>query len=631
MKLKKRSVFFLLSAIALIVIMASASNTKTAVGVGTGDGYGGKNAITVTLALTDGVIVKASVEGPKETPGIGSVAVERMPVAMVQHNSIGVDGVSGATVSSTGILKAAEAALIAAGVNPDNYRASASSQQGSDETYEADVAIIGAGGAGMVAAIVAADAGKSVVLVEKQSIVGGNSARSTGGMNATHTPEQDGNEFKEKAGVERTLSVAAEKWADHATITALANKVREQWTAWQAAPKGYFDTVELMQLDTLIGGRGINDPALVETLCMGTADAVKWLKTVGIDLTSVGAFGGASVKRIHRPLNEEKRVVSVGTYMVPRLEAACRARANIKIVTDTTANAILTDDAGAVSGIAATGKAGNKVTVSAKAVILAAGGFGANLEMIAKLKPALAGFMTTNAPSVTGEGIAMVQALGAAAVHMDQIQIHPTVQFDSAALITEGLRGDGAILVNSEGKRFIDETGTRDVVSAAEIAQPGSFSWLVVDQRMADASAVIKGYINRGFTRQGDTYESLAAAMEAPADVFAKTMSDWNGYVANRSDPDFGRTSFASPLDQAPYYAIKVTAGIHHTMGGLKIDPYARVLKEDGSPIPGLFAAGEITGGVHGGNRLGGNAVADFVVFGRIAGRSAAMGVPANP
>ena len=623
----KRTVFFLLAAVVLIVVAVSTSGTKSAVGVGTGDGYGGKDAIKVTLALTDGVITRASAEGPRETQGVGSVAIERMPAAMVQGNTIQVDGVSGATVSSTGILKAAEAALIAAGANPDAYRGSASGQKTADQSYKADVAVIGAGGAGMVAAIVAADAGKSVVLVEKQSIVGGNSARSTGGMNATHTPEQDKNEFKEKAGVERTLSVAAEKWADHAVITALANTVREQWTAWQADPRGYFDSVELMQLDTLIGGRGINDPALVETLCAGTADAVEWLKTVSIDLTSVGAFGGASVKRIHRPLNEEKKVVSVGAYMVPRLEAACRARANITILTDTTANSILTDEAGAVSGVAATGKAGGKITISSKAVVLAAGGFGANLDMIAKLKPALTGFMTTNAPSIMGEGIAMGQALGAAAVHMDQIQIHPTVQFDSAALITEGLRGDGAILVNGEGKRFIDETGTRDVVSAAEIAQPGSFSWLVVDQRMVDASAVIKGYINRGFTRQGDTYEALGKAIDVPAEAFDKTMNDWNGYVANRSDPDFGRTSFAAPLDQSPYYAIKVTAGIHHTMGGLKIDSKARVLKEDGSPIPGLFAAGEITGGVHGGNRLGGNAVADFVIFGRIAGQSAAGGL----
>ena len=620
----KKIVFLSLVVVVLAVILLRPSQDDgLVVSVGTGDGYGGKGSITVTLTLEDGKIVRASAQGPKETQGVGSVAIERMPAAMIEADTIHVDGVSGATVSSTGIIQAAEAALLAAGVDPASHR-SAAARDVLDVAYDADVAIVGAGGAGMVAAIVAADAGKTVVLIEKQSIVGGNSARSTGGMNATHTPAQDANEFKESAGVERTLNVAAEKWADHEAISALAATVREQWAAWQAEPKGYFDSVELMQLDTLIGGHGINDPALVAALCLGTADAIEWLKGVGIDLKSVGAFGGASVKRIHRPLNEEGKVVSVGAYMIPRLEAACKAREKIRILTDTTVRSILTDAAGAVSGLTATGKGGEAVTISAKAVVLAAGGFGANLDMIAKLKPALSGFMTTNAPSIMGEGIAMGQELGAAVADMDQIQIHPTVQADSAALITEGLRGDGAILVNSEGERFIDETGTRDVVSAAEIAQPGSFSWLIVDQKMVDASAVIKGYIGRGFTFEGDSFEALGEAIGVPTDTFAKTMADWNAYVAARSDPDHGRASFAAPLDTAPFYAIKVTAGIHHTMGGLKIDPQARVLREDGSPIPGLFAAGEIVGGVHGGNRLGGNAVADFVVFGRIAGQSAA-------
>ena len=141
---------------------------------------------------------------------------------------------------------------------------------------------------------------------------------------------------------------------------------------------------------------------------------------------------------------------------------------------------------------------------------------------------------------------------------------------------------------------------------------------------MADASSVIKGYISRGYTLQGDTYEALAKVIDVPESEFAKTLNTWNKYVTERKDPDFNRTSFANPLDKAPFYAIKVTAGIHHTMGGLKIDSSARVLKGNGDAIPGLYAAGEITGGVHGGNRLGGNAVADFVIFGRIAGQSAA-------
>ena len=202
--------------------------------------------------------------------------------------------------------------------------------------------------------------------------------------------------------------------------------------------------------------------------------------------------------------------------------------------------------------------------------------------------------------------------------------IHPTVQYDSSNLITEGLRGDGAILVNTNGKRFIDEVLARDVVSKAEIEQPNSFAYLIIDQKMVDESLLIQGYIAKGYSFKGDTYEALAKEINIPADEFVKTMNAWNSYVQNRNDPDFGRTSFINPLDKAPFYAIKVTPGIHHTMGGLRIDGRTRVLKGNGEAIPGLFAAGEVTGGVHGGNRLGGTAVSDFVVYGRIAGQEAA-------
>ena len=373
----------------------------------------------------------------------------------------------------------------------------------------------------------------------------------------------------------------------------------------------------------MIGGKGINDPELVNTLVNNSADAIEWLRTQNIDLTNVGAFGGASVKRIHRPVDAEGKTLSVGAYTVPLLEEAVKARDNIQLLLDTTAEEILTVD-GAACGVRATGKTGNTVTVLSGAVVLTTGGFGGNLDMVVQYKPELEGFMTTNASGIQGQGILMAQAIGADVVDLDQIQIHPTVQADTASLITEGLRGDGAILVNANGERFIDEVGTRDVVSAAEIAQPGSFSWLVVDQKMVDASSVIQGYIKRDLMRSGDTYEALAEALEIPADAFAETMNTWNGYVAEKNDPDFGRTSFAQPLDTAPFYAVKVTAGIHHTMGGLKIDPETHVINTDGEIIPGLFAAGEVTGGVHGGNRLGGNAVADFVVFGRIAGAEAA-------
>ncbi len=621
----KRRIISLLLAALLLLALVPAALADTATGTGTAKGYGGD--ITVTITLEDGVITDVQAVGDDETAGIGGNIIDEWPAAFVEANGI-VDTYTGATfagVTRPGFIEAARAALEDAGVNPDDYmREVADEAPAEDEAYEADVVIVGAGGAGMTAAITAAEAGKTVILLESQPAVGGNSVKSTGGMNAAVTNYQQGNDFDEAAGVEKTLKTAAESWADNEVITALAATVQEQWDAWQANPEGYFDSTELFALDTMIGGKGINDPELVNTLVNNSADAIEWLRGEGIDLTDVASFGGASVKRIHRPLNDEGKVISVGAYTVPLLEEGVAARDNILLLTDTTANEILTDETGAACGIAATGKTGNKIVVSAGAVVLTTGGFGANLDMVVQYKPELEGFMTTNASGIQGQGILMAQAIGADTVDMEQIQIHPTVQADTASLITEGLRGDGAVLINANGERFIDEVGTRDVVSAAEIAQPGSFSWLVVDQKMVDASSVIQGYIKKGFMISGDTYEDLAAALEIPADTFAATMETWNGYVAEKNDPDFGRTSFAQPLDTAPFYAVKVTAGIHHTMGGLKIDSETHVIDTDGEIIPGLFAAGEVTGGVHGANRLGGNAVADFVVFGRIAGEQAA-------
>lgn len=629
-----------IAALALAAVMAfgltacgGGSSSSTAAPASSGEAGGvsgeftgtatGMGEVTVTVTLTDGVITACKVVGDSETEGIGSVVVESAPDEIVSGNKGAIDVVSGATITSDAINEALAAALAAAGLDAADFTGNEDASAAEDRVIDTDIVIVGAGGAGMTAAITAAEAGKDVVILESQAMVGGNSVRATGGMNAAETPAQDENEFTESAGVEKTLETAASEWADNETITALANTVAEQWAAYQANPEGYFDSVELMELDTLIGGHGINDPALVEALCSNSADAIDWLAEQGIELTSVSSFGGASVKRIHRPVDSEGKTISVGSYMIPLLQSKCE-ELGVEILLNTTANKILTDADGAAVGIEATDKNGAAVTVNAKAVILATGGFGANLDMVVEYKPDLAGFMTTNAPGAQGQGIDMAVAIGAGTVDMDQIQIHPTVEANTAALITEGLRGDGAILVNAEGNRFTDEVGTRDVVSAAEIAQTGSYSWLVIDQAMVDASSVIQGYIKNGYTVSGETYEELAEAMGVDAAAFAATMEKWNAAVAAGVDEEFGRTSFANPLDTAPYYAIKVTAGIHHTMGGLTINPQTQVLAGDGTVIDGLYAAGEVTGGVHGGNRLGGNAVADFTVFGRIAGEQAA-------
>ena len=589
-------------------------------------GFGGDMTLEVTADAEK--LYGVNVLSNSETQGIGSKAVEALPALMVEKQSFNVDGIAGATVSSTALRTGVEQAIKEMGFSTEKFSTpsggSSNAEPVKDQNLEADVVVIGAGGAGMISAITAADLGKSVVILESQAMVGGNSIRATGGMNAAATKWQNENSFEEGAGVEKTLATAAEKYSDNDTITALAEKVKEQYAAYQANPEGYFDSVELMELDTMVGGKGKNDPSLVKALAEQSAPAIDYLEKLGMTIHNVGSFGGASVKRIHRPVDENGKVIAVGSYMIPILEENLNKRDKITLLTSVTAEEITKSEDGKISGVKAKGSSGNSVEVKAPVVIVATGGFAANMEMVEKYQPSLKGYMSTNAPGALGQGITMAEAIGADTVDMDQIQIHPTVTTNDAHLITEGLRGDGAILVNQEGLRFTDEVGTRDAVSKAEIEQTNSQVYLVIDNKMVEKSAVIQGYIKSGYTVSGEDAKSLAKAMGVPEEAFEKTLSEWNESVAKKEDAAFGRTSFAAPLDTAPFYAIKVTPGVHHTMGGLRINGVTEVLEKAGNAIPGLFAAGEVTGGVHGANRLGGNAVADFSVFGKIAGESAA-------
>ena len=320
----------LLTALAMILCCASVmAETATATGTATVQGFGGDITVSVTLDGTD--IQAVEITGPGETEGIGSKIINEWPLAFVEYNGI-VDTYTGATfagITRAAVIQAMRDALTNAGVNPDDYMREMAGEESVDLTIDTDVVIIGAGGAGMTAALTASDAGKSVLVLESQPAVGGNSVKSTGGMNAAKTVYQDANTFDESAGVEKTLK-AAEGYADNEAITALAATVKEQWEAWQANPEGYFDSTELFALDTLIGGKGLNDPELVNTLVNNSAAAIEYLDSIGIHLNNVAAFGGASVKRIHRPVNEEGKTVSVGAYTVPLLEAACKSRDNLE-------------------------------------------------------------------------------------------------------------------------------------------------------------------------------------------------------------------------------------------------------------------------------------------------------------
>lgn len=450
------------------------------------------------------------------------------------------------------------------------------------EALQADIVVIGAGGAGMTAAIQAVqDGATDVVVLEKMPIVGGNTTRSTGGLNAA------GTQYQKADGIE--------------------------------------DSVELFVEDTMKGGKELNDKELVTVMAEQSNSALEWVNELGADLTVVGMFGGASVKRIHRPSDTS----AVGPVLVKTLSSQLD-ELGVPVLLNTKAENILVDENGAVCGVEATDKDGNAMTIDCTSVVLATGGFGSNEEMVVEYKPDLAGFCTTNHAGATGDGIAMAKELGAAFVDMEQIQTHPTVNPDTQTMYTEGVRGNGAILVNKEGKRFIDELETRDVVSAAILEQTDGICYLLFDQAVRESLAAIEGYIKAGIVTEADTPEALGEALGIDGAALAETLTAYAGYQASGKDEEFGRESMELPLDQPKYYAALCAPAIHHTMGGVKINTSCEVLNEEGTAIAGLFAAGEVTGGVHGANRLGGNAVTDIVVFGRIAGSSAANYVAAN-
>ena len=546
----------------------------------TGSAKGMEGDVVVKVTADAAKIYSIVVTEQNETQGIGTVACEQLPDSMVAANSYNVDGIAGATVTSDALKEAVKAALENAGLDAAAFataQTNIAATEKTDEMLDCDVVVIGAGGAGLTAAAQAAENGSKVIVVEKMPIVGGNSLKATGGMNAADT------KYQEALGI---------------------------------TDSGVNEFIE----DTINGGHGINDRSLVTVMAEDSADAVGWLDSIGAPLPKVAATGGTSHKYLHEPEDGS----AVGSYLVEKLNAQAE-KLGVQILLNTEATEILTDN-GAACGIKAESKE-HDYTINAKSVIVATGGFGANFELMASFNPALANAVTTNHAGATGDGILMAESIGADTVDMDQIQLHPTVYQETGLLVSESVRSMGGILVNAEGKRFCNDLATRDAVSNAELEQPDAYAYIIFDQRIVDDLKSCQKYIKNGLTVSSDSYEGLAKEMGLTGEAatnFVETMNTWNAAVAAGEDKEFGRNNgMDADLATAPYYAIKIAPGIHHTMGGLKINTEAQVLDTNGNAIPGLYAAGETTGGVHGGNRIGGNAVCDFVVFGRIAGNNA--------
>lgn len=533
------------------------------------DGYNGPIVATVKVSEKD--IEELTIDGRYETPEYGGLALEPIRQRILKQQTTDVDAVSGATSTSNTVKMAVAKAL-----------AEAKGEVFTEDWQQADIVVIGAGGAGMTAAIQAVQDGvDNVVVLEKMPITGGNTTRATGGLNAAYT------KYQKADGIE--------------------------------------DSVELFAEDTMKGGKNLNDPALVNVLTENSADAVDWVNEIGGDLSVVGMFGGASVKRIHRPSDTS----AVGPMLVTALNEEL-ASLDIPVFLETKAEHILVDDEGVVYGVEATDRNGKTMNIKCKAVVLATGGFGANSEMVVTYQPGLAGFCTTNHAGATGDGIVMAEEIGAGLTDIEQIQTHPTVNPETTDMYTEGVRGNGAILVNMEGKRFVNELETRDVVSDAILKQTDGQCYMIFDQAVRESLSAIEKYISQGIVTEADTPEALGAAIGVDGAALAETLSQYAEIQAAGDDSEFGRDDMAQPLNQPKYYAALCAPAVHHTMGGVKIDASAQVLKEDGTAIRGLYAAGEVVGGVHGANRLGGNAVTDIVVFGREAGSAASAYVKEN-
>ena len=543
-----------------------------------GEGQGHAGVIKVSVVVNETEIEKIDIVEFNDSEFAVDPA-NKLIESILKANSGQVDAIAGASITSKGVLDAVNAALakaFVAGAGQAVANTEAPQAAAKLEDKETDIVIIGAGGAGLTAAIEATQNGAKVIVVEKMPMVGGNTKYATGGLNAAET------------------SVQKEKGID--------------------------DTVAIFIEDTMKGGGNINNPELVKVLAESSAATVDWLISIGADLSDVGRMGGASKDRTHRPTGG----APVGQHIVDVLYEQAQ-ELGIEILLESKVVEII-GDSSAVSGVMVE-TANGTFNINSKAVIVATGGFSANNELVSQYDPALKGYGTTNHPGATGDVLTFAKNLDLAYVDMEQIQTHPTVMPSNNYMITEAVRGNGAILVNREGKRFVNELDTRAVVSDALLAQEGASGYLFFDQSVRESLSAIEGYHKKGFLLEGETIEAIAAELNVDASTLLETVETYNTYVADGTDADFARQDMPRSLSMGPYYAVEVAPAIHHTMGGLKINTNGEVLNSGDVVISGLYAAGEVTGGVHGNNRLGGNAMADITIFGRIAGKNAALSV----
>ena len=593
---------------------------------GVGKGFGGE--IKVAATVEGGKLTAVEVLSHGETAGISDPAFAKIPAAIIENQTVAVDTVAGCTFSSNGLIEAVKAAWLASGAaEADITKAVVAEETAKElETKTADVVIVGAGGAGMTAAVEVLRAGGSVIVIDKMAAVGGNTIAAGSALNAAGTDIQ-------KAGTMAATGVAAieEKLAlepKNDDMKRWQESVRKDLDAYIASGENYvFDSLDLHKLQTYVDGDYVGKTEMIEILCNGAPQAIKYLEELGMqwkpDITTAV---GATWSRSHQPANIFGGAGS--DFVLPQYEFV-KANGG-EVVLEHKVEELIMEN-GRVVGAKGTATDGTPFEFRAnKSVILATGGFGANVEMRQRFNKFWANLdetvPTTNVPCATGDGIALAEGVGASLYGMEWIQMVTGGNGSISASVANNM------YINAEGNRFVAEDERRDVLSGAMLAQTGSFAWLLSDAKTAwDIQGGktyngqnVEDWVASGRLVEANSIEELAEKINVPAENLQAAIDAFNKAVTGEEADALGRKVFQYTFDKAPYYAGTVQAKVHHTMGGVEINTNCEVLDTNGNVIPGFYACGEVTGGIHGANRLGGNAIADIVVFGQIAGQNAA-------
>ncbi|MBP2058772.1 fumarate reductase flavoprotein subunit [Lactobacillus colini] len=597
----------------------------------------GSSFMPMAVTIEDDKIASIKVDSTGETSGIADEVFKRLPKQIVENQTLNVDAVSGATLSSNGVIAGVAQAINEAGGDSNEWkqRNKPKAESGANEEFTTDVVIVGAGGAGLTAAARSLQHNKKVIVLEKYPQIGGNTSRAGGPMNAAEPEWQRG--FKALTGEKETLEKIAQTPIDQIDPEYQEDfkKLQKQINDYVASGADYlFDSTLLHEIQTYLGGKRTDLDGneihgkyeLVTTLVNNVLDSVKWLTDLGVefDRSQVTMPVGALWRRGHKP------VEPMGFAFIHVLGDWVREHGG-RILTETRAQHLIIKN-GKVVGVEAKRVDGSKVTIHAKATILTAGGFGANMKMVQKYNnywdKINDDMPTTNSPAITGDGIDLGLEAGAALTGMGFIQMMPVSDPVTGEIFT-GLQTppENFIMVNQEGKRFVNEFAERDTLAKAAIANGGLF-YLIADNKIKDTAynttqESIDAQVEAGTLYRDDTLEGLAKQIGMDPDTLVATINKYNSYVDADDDPEFHKSAFNLKCQVAPFYATPRKPAIHHTMGGLTIDKQAHVLDKAGEIIPGLYSAGENAGGLHAGNRLGGNSLADIFTFGRIAADTA--------